>query len=135
MILLKGTSNSGEKWALSKEDLNGESFFAIEVSDRTGNNINKGGFGIFGTVGLREPLCYFGRDPLKSSRLFVLLMNSVTSSEVEFQDASVKKLDLNSIESLPSIKIGVILFPQNQIPITLIVHEEHGESRYPITTP
>lgn len=133
MILLKGTSDSGEKWALSKEDRNGESFFAIEVSDRTGNT-SKGGFGIFGTAGLREPQCYFGRDPLKSSRLFVLLMNSVTSCEVEFQDASANKLDLNSIESLPPIKVGVILFPQNQIPITLIVHEEHGESRYPITT-
>ena len=132
MVILSGTTSSGESWELL-QDLNGrEYFFSIKMTSPSGVTV-QGGFGTFSLL-LHAPEYYWRTDGERPNLFFAVANDRCTSAVLQFRDGSKQELVLHPVESIPAIKVGVLIFGRDIVPTKLIYWDDQQEKHIPISS-
>ena len=132
MVILCGTTSSGESWELL-QDLDGrEYFFSIKMTSPSGVTV-KGGFGTYSLL-LNAPEYYWRTDDERPNLFFAVTNVRCTSAVLQFRDGSKEELVLHQVESSPAIKVGVLIFGKDIVPTKLNYWDDQQEKHIPISS-
>lgn len=132
MVILSGTTSSGENWELLQNLDGREYFFSIKITSPSGVTV-EGGFGTYSLL-LNAPECYWRTDGERPNFFFAVMNDRCTSAMLQFRDGSKQQLVLHQVESSPAIKVGVLIFGRDIVPTKLTYWEDEQEKHIPITS-
>jgi len=132
MVILSGTTSSEESWELL-QDLNGrEYFFSIKMKSPSGVTV-QGGFGTYSLL-LHAPEYYWRTDGERPNLFFAVANDRCTSAVLQFRDGSKQELGLHQVDSIPAIKVGVLIFGMDIVPTKLTYWEDQQQKHIPISS-
>ena len=132
MVILSGTTSSGENWELLQNLFGREHFFSKKMTSPSGSTV-EGGFGTY-SLSLPEPSYFFARNDGRPNRFFAVTNDRCTSAVLEFQDGSKKELVLHQVGTSPAIKVGVLIFGREIVPTKLLDRDDLRENHISIAS-